>query len=456
MPPRPTLLCRLAAALGAPGGPRRGERLLVAVSGGPDSTALLAALTELAPERGLLLTAGHVDHGLRGAESAAERADVETLAHRLGVPVVTRAIRLAPGPGLEARARQARYQALAAIADDVGATRIVTGHTEDDQVETVLLRLLRGTGRRGLGGIRPTRGRLLRPLLRATRADVRRFLADRDLPFALDRTNADLRHARNRVRRLVLPLLAAEFNPRIRPALARLADRLRDEDDLLAAISAARAAAHLDGEALRVDVAGEPPALARRIVRVWLERAGGGAPSALHVERVCRLAAGDEDGAVAVPGPARVLREGGSLVRRSGRQASPLPFRFPIGPGQEVAHPAGAWRLVLVEARGRRAGEERPTDSGRALFDADALPPGLMVRAPERGDRIRLLAGGTRKLQDVLVDAKVPREQRPAVALLVAGTDILWVAGLARGRAAPLTPSTRHVVEAVLQRSARA
>jgi tRNA(Ile)-lysidine synthase len=453
--PRPPLLRKLAAALDAPGGPGRGEHLLVAVSGGPDSTALLAALVERAPARGLRLTAGHVDHGLRGAESAADRAGVDALGARLGVPVVTRAVRLAPGPGLEARARQARYRALGAIVDEVGASRIVTAHTEDDQVETLLLRLLRGAGRRGLGGMRPHRGRLLRPLLRATRTDVRWFLADRGLPSAIDRTNADLRHARNRVRRLLIPFLAAEFNPRLRPALAGLADRLRDEDDLLATLAAARAQTYLDGEALRIDVMHEPVALARRIVRCWLERKGQGAASALQVERVCRLAAGTEGGAVAIPGPARVVREGGRLVRRPGRQAVPVSFCLPIGPGQAVMHPEGSWRLQLTEARRRAPGEERPPGPARAFFDADALPGDLVVRPPARGDRIRLLAGGSRKLQDVLVDAKVPREQRSTVPVLAAGENILWVAGLARGRAAPLRDGTQRIVEAVLERFAK-
>src|SRR4029077_4500703 len=114
-------------------------------------------------------------------------------------------------------------------------TRIVTGHTRDDQVETLLLRLLRGTGRRGLGGMRAVRGRLFRPLLAATRADVRRFLAERELSYAVDRSNADLRHARNPLRRLLVPFLTSEFNPHLGAALADLARRLGDEDDLLAA-----------------------------------------------------------------------------------------------------------------------------------------------------------------------------------------------------------------------------
>src|SRR5581483_6673455 len=149
---------------------------------------LAAALAELAPERALRLTAAHVDHGLRGAESAADRERAARLARALGVPFCWRPAAVAPGPGVEARARRARYAALEALAREAGAARIVTGHTRDDQVETVLLRLLRGAGRGGLAGMRACRGRLWRPLLAVTRADVRRFLAERGLDFAVDRS----------------------------------------------------------------------------------------------------------------------------------------------------------------------------------------------------------------------------------------------------------------------------
>jgi len=448
----PVLVRRLAAALATPDGPAAGEHLLVAVSGGPDSTALLVALAELAPARGLRLTAAHVDHGLRGAEGVAEADQVAALATRLGVLFVRRAAPVPAGPDLEARARRTRYQALARLAGEVGARRIVTGHTQDDQVETLLLRLLRGAGRRGLGAMRPARGRLLRPLLATTRADVRRFLAERGLGFAVDRTNADLRHARNRVRRLLVPLLRAEFNPRLGPALAGLAERLRDEDDFLAAAAAGRARELVVGDYLRTAVAEEPPALARRIVQGWLERGARRGVGAVHVARVLGLAAGRARGAVAVPGPARVVREGDVLVRRLGRAAVEASFAFEIGPGRTVAHPAGGWRIAFSPPRARGAGEARPTGAAHALFDANALPGGLVLRSPARGDRVRLLAGGTRKLQDILVDAKVPRETRALLPVLAAGPEILWVPGLARGAAAPVGPTTTRIVEAVFER----
>ncbi len=449
---RSRLRAALGAALDAPGAPGRGEHVLVAVSGGPDSTALLAGLAELAGGGRLRLTVAHLDHGLRGEEGRGEAAAVTTLAAALGVPCHTHTLALEAGPDLEARARLARYRALAALATEVGATRIATAHTQDDQAETLLLRLLRGAGRRGLGAMRPVRGRLWRPLLAISRADVRRFLAERGLPFAVDRTNADLARTRNRVRRLLVPFLTAEFNPRLGPALAALATRLRDEDDFLAAAAAARAAALRTAEGLAVGVAAEPPALGRRIVRAWLEDGARRGVTAAHVERVLELAAGRARGAVAVPGPARVVREGGVIVRRPGREARAARFALPIAPGGAVEHPAGSWRVRLSAPRPRRRGERRPPDPGHALFDAERLPADLVVRSPAAGDRLRLLSGGTRKLQDVLVDAKVPRERRPTVPVLAAGDEILWVGGLARGALAPVGPSTRRVCEALLER----
>jgi tRNA(Ile)-lysidine synthase len=446
------LVRALRAALEAPGAPASGAHVLVAASGGPDSTALLAALCAVAPAHGLRVTAGHVNHGLRDADSDADAAAVAALAASLGIPCVTASAPVERGGNLEERARIARRRALGALARAAGADVVALAHTEDDQVETVLLRLLRGAGRGGLGGMWPRRGRLWRPFLGVTRTDVRRYLANEELPFRIDRTNADLRHARNRLRRLVIPLLARETNPRLGPAIAALATRLRDEDALLDALATERAAVHRRGERLAIDVAGEPPALARRIVRGWLGTRGVPTVAAREIERILALARGTAAGHVGVRGPARIVREKGSLVCRRGRQAAAPPFHHQVSGAcaqeVEIDGPGGAWRLSVAPPRA--AGRDDATDlsARRVRFDADALALPLAVRPVARGDRIGVPGVGTRKLQDVLVDAKVPRERRGLVPV-VADADgaVVWVPGLVRSGTARLTAATTRVLE---------
>ena len=449
------VLRAVADALAAPPAVAAGEHLLVAVSGGPDSTALLLAIAALAPAHGWQVTVAHVDHGLRGPEGIADRATVARLAAELGLPLVERRLALARGTGLEVRARRARLRALVAMAAESGASLIAFGHTADDQAETVLLRLLRGAGRGGLAGMRRARGRLLRPLLGATRADVRRFLTECGAPFAVDRSNADLRHARNRVRRLVLPLLAAEFNPRLARNLAALGARLRDEDDLLAALAAERERALVDAGGLRVMVGSEPPALGRRIVRRWLEAGASAGVSAEQVERVLALARGTQGGVVALPGASRVLREGDLLVRRRGRAPTRRPFCVAIAPGGSAADAAGEWLVTLSPPIPAASGCGLPGDPCEAAFDAELLGTSLLLRSRRPGDRLHLPGVGTRKLQDVLVDARVPREARDALPLLEAGGEIVWVPGVARAAGALVGPQTRLIVRGVLERTGR-
>jgi len=422
--------------------------VLVAVSGGPDSTALLAALARLAPARALRVTAGHVDHGLRGHESDADRTAVEALAAALGIACVVASAPVGQGGNLEARARDARRGALAELAQRTGASVIALAHTEDDQVETVLLQLLRGAGRRGLGGMSPRRGRLWRPLLGVSRADVRRYLGEQGLPFRIDRSNADLRHARNRLRRLVVPLLTRELNPRLGPAMAALAARLRDEDALLDELAAGRATAHRRGDALAASVASEPPALARRIVRAWLAEVGAGAVSAREVERTLALARGAAPGNVAVRGPARIVRERDLLLRRPGRRAIAARFHHEVRGACSIDGPDGAWRLSVSAPRRRSGDDALGLSARRARFDADALALPLAVRTVARGDRIGVPGVGTRKLQDVFVDAKIPRERRSAVPVVTDALGaVVWVPGVVRGGIARLTGATTQVLE---------
>jgi len=442
----PVVLRRVAGFVGGTPGIPSGSHVLVACSGGPDSTALAAALAELTATCGLRLTLVHLRHGLRSAsDERDDEAVVRSLADDLGVDVRVETLAIAPGPNLEARARTARRRALDSAAAALRATHIALGHTLDDQAETVLLRLLRGGGRRGLAGMRAHDGMIVRPLLTARRADVRWYLAARRLRASLDRSNADLRHTRNRVRRLLLPMLAAEFNPRVAEALAALAARFRDEDDFLDELAADELGRLRQDDGLRCEVAHLPRALARRVVRGWLATHGLAAPNAVHVERV-RRAAARTPGTIALPGPRRVLREGNLLRCRPGSRAGGTEdVRLPLAPGETVRGPT--WSLEVSAPRRWEAGESPLRGADGALLDAEALPGPLAVRGRRRGDRVRVPNVGTRKLHDVLVDRKVPRERRAALPVLVAGDVVVWVPGVVRSTVARAVATTRWVLE---------
>ncbi|HEX7124856.1 MAG TPA: tRNA lysidine(34) synthetase TilS [Thermodesulfobacteriota bacterium] len=338
-----------------------GERCLVAVSGGADSVALLDLLALLAPRLGVDLVVGHVDHGLRGAEGRKAAALVERLAAERGLPY--REARLpAPAPGApmpgEAALRRARYAALARLARETGCGVVAVAHSRDDQAETVLLRLLRGTGLRGLGGMAPSRSlpdpdggpplRLVRPLLDVPRADLAARVAERGLPIHPDPTNADRRWLRNALRLDLLPPLRRRVNARLDEALAATAAIARDEEAVLAGLAEGaydRVLLDAGPAAVRLSASGLaalPVALQRRVLRLAGSRAApeAPAPSFAQVEAARRLVAGRRaagrgrsvGGPVRWPGRVAVSLERGALEvagrvpERTGR-ARPRPDR---------------------------------------------------------------------------------------------------------------------------------
>lgn len=429
----------------------RGDRVVAAVSGGPDSTALLLALAELVGEWEIEVIAAHLDHGLRGAESARDREAAGRLAALVGVPFRAETLpagRLADVPGgVEQTARRARYEFLRRVAAETGARRIATGHTRDDQAETVLLRLLRGSRVAGLAGIRPVRGDgVVRPLIDVTREEVRAFLARRGVPAMTDSSNADDRFTRNRIRRDLLPVLRG-FNPRIVAHLAALAETCAGQPGGEDALALALLRAHGDAEGgLPVALLGDLPVEARRVlVRVWLGQVRGHLRriATAHLDALARC--GPSGRTVELPGGERVVNAHGVLrfARPEGPPAFPPALLLP---GQRVQL-GRRWQIEASAVERLAAAPDMPTSLWQAVFDADHLRMPVTVRRWRPGDRMRPLGmRGHRKLSDIFIDGKVPRAARHAVPIVEAGGEIVWVPGLIRSDVAKVAPGTSCVL----------
>jgi tRNA(Ile)-lysidine synthase len=429
-----------------------GDRVLVAVSGGPDSMALLHALWELRERLGLTLEVVTVDHGLR-AEARAEGELVRDRAAALelpwhGVRVDVAAARQGRA-SLQDGARRARLAALAALATSLGAQRVALGHQADDQAETILFRVVRGTGLAGLTGIPPCRGPFIRPLLDVSRAQVLAYLRQRSIPFVEDPSNADARYTRARLRHRVMPLLAQE-NPRIREALLSLAAAARAVMPAPAGATEATAPRARAGGAGPGATPAEPGALGelyvgRRAAGVIarLQAAGAGTrvvdvAGGLSVEVAygeLRVRAADSRGGDSRGGDSRGAALRGGDVARA---VAPVAV---VGPG----------RYALPGAEGTLwVGPDAPQESPAFTFDADALAWPLSLRTRRPGDRMRPRGGrGSRKLSDLLIDAKVPRAARARLPVLTTADDIvLFVPGLRPaewGRPGPGTTRLLHV-----------
>ncbi|MFI5397212.1 MAG: tRNA lysidine(34) synthetase TilS [Candidatus Binatia bacterium] len=435
-----------------------GDRVLVAVSGGPDSVALLGALVTLAEEFRISLCAAHLNHGLRGAESVRDQACAEEVAERLGVPcVVGVADALHRGSNVEARARQQRYAFLSRAAGEQRCTKIATGHTMDDQAETMLMRLLRGTGSDGLAGILAVReGSIIRPLIECSRAEVLAFVRAHELSCCADSSNHDLRFFRNRIRHQVMPLLES-ISPMAKRNLAAAGEILGDEAAFLREHDARLLAVALapDGSLAVSALVGAAAPLRARLVRAWLRERRGDllGLSGAHFRAIVNLAHGPRpNGRVRLPGGQWVVREYGCLRYPGGEEPSPVETERLLVPGSAVYLQSG-WRIrAEMESFGRDW--RRPADLFEAVADAAAVAVPLVVRTARPGDRIQPLGmRGHRKLQDALVDRKLPLKARRSCPVVELNGEIFWVPGIVRSNHALVTSDTRSALRLIAQKT---
>ncbi|MEM4408446.1 MAG: tRNA lysidine(34) synthetase TilS [Candidatus Caldarchaeum sp.] len=421
---------------------RRGDSVVVAVSGGADSVALLLLLSELT-HYGLRLTVAHFNHGLRGEEAERDERFVEMLAARLGLPFELGrgdAARFAVEEGLtlEEAARELRYRFLRGLKNSLPADRIATAHTLDDNAETVIMRLIRGSGYRGLGGIPPVSegGSLIRPLIDAPREMVLGYLEERGEAWVTDSTNLLPVYLRNRVRLELIPLLLG-YNPGLRDALARSARLMRDVADFMEQAAREQMEDVFPPETHGVLGAGLVglvrsclnlhPALRREVLRGAIGRVKGGTRGiyARHVEAVDGLLAGERaSGEVALPSELTVAKGYGL---------------FAIAPAAELErsfyyeiHAPGVWSFPEVECevfceRTSRFSEDpyAPTfERGRVGFP-------ITVRSFSPGMRFHPLGMvGEKKLKSFFIDEKVPRFLRRRVPVFMSQGEVLWVGGM--------------------------
>ena len=457
-----------------------GTRVVAAVSGGSDSVALFHLLRELSASGDLDLAGlAHLNHRIRGAEAdedalfcrqLAEAEKLQAFVEDADVPAEAQR----SGVSIEVAGRQARQRFFLAALPRLGADRVAVAHTRDDQAETVLLRLTRGAGATGLAGIAPRRDHLIRPVLELTRDELRQFLRERGETWRDDPTNDDRSIPRNLVRHEVLPRLR-QINARVDDALARTAEILRLEADFLGTLANEAAARCVRTDAgdgtVRVNAAWLselPTALSRRVALMALETANPGRSYGLEdAQSVCDVAEGHSGG---IPSGVRMERSGAEVVLVNRATAtSPAPAK--VNPGDGVVYtldldvpgsvraPQGGWTLSAEGPMSTVASREAPADKAGSsvssvVVDAGTLRGGLIVRPRRPGDRLHPLgAPGRKKVQDVFVDRKVPRDERDNVPIVTDKMgEIVWVAGQVLAEPFRVTPLTTTVVVLTLRR----
>ena len=405
-----------------------GSRVLCAVSGGADSVCLLDLVRSLGDVE---CACAHYDHGLR-PDSAADAAFTARLSEDWGVPFYTErgdvaALAREKGLSLETAARQARYAFLYRTAAAWGADRIATAHTMNDNAETVLFRMARGTGLRGLTGIPTERGLLVRPLLGATRQQIEAYLRQREIPWAEDATNAADDAARNRVRHHVLPALE-QVHPGALENMDRMIRSLREDEEYLTERAAEWLAKQGD-EISAAELEALPRSISVRALRLWL----GGDLSAERIDAVLRLCNASPSAVAELPGR-RIWRRGGKLTLKPPEE-KPLPEREII-PGQWLALPEAGLELECLTCA---PGEEIQTSFKIFSFSSANICGKLTVASRLQGEKIVLLGRkGTRSVKKLMTEARIPRAERASVPVIRDEAGILAIYGLGQSsRAAP-------------------
>ena len=442
----------------------QGDRIVVGVSGGPDSIALLHSLVALRDEWAFTLTVGHLNHGLR-KDSAGQEADfVKRVAEDLGLPYKTdkqdvKRFCREYGRSLEEGAREVRYRFFGAVAQEVGARRVALGHQADDNAESIMMHLLRGTGPKGLTGIPPVRdGWIIRPLIDVSRKTIIRFLRENGLSYVEDASNRDPRYLRNRIRHELFPMLHASYGFQAVPVLTRLAETLREEEAFWdRQVAGAFRQALVGKDATRIVLSIEhlkalPPALLRRSIRYAVGELKGDVRGLeqKHVALVSQfLSRPYPVGRLNLPRGMIVSCDGNEMTFSLGDQAGIGDFAYQIrGPGRTVIEELGLGIDASICTAEEVTHRLKSFPPSVACFDAQAVSFPLTVRNVRPGDRfIPLGMAGSQKVKDFFINKKVPWPERRRTPLVWSGGMLIWVAGHRIHDAAKVKTNTRRILK---------
>ena len=456
---------------------QNGDALLVAVSGGADSVALVDILRALAPKFSLRLAIAHLNHCLRQNESDRDEAFVADLAQQFELPFHVgrqdvRRFQEQHRLSLEEAARRVRYGFYEAVATKYGYGKTALGHHGDDNAELVLMNLLRGSGPLGLSGIPPVRdNKIVRPLINLRRSEIIDYVETKNLEYVTDSSNRDIKYHRNKIRERLIPELKSEYNPKLIDSLNRLTAILSDEEqwieDLIQPLYQ-RAIIFKEKNTLElsiIELNQQPIAVRRRIIRKAIRSVKGNLRriAFAHVASVCQLTQmGSANGVLDLPDRIRIQREsnvlriskkGISLRHLDGASflAATPDYDYPLTrPGKIYIEEAGA-HISFIEIPNSPSLDLQPSGHQVVFFDMDKVRFPLVIRNFRPGDRFRPLgSSGKQKLKKFFIDHKVSRVERARCPIVLSRDKIIWVAGHRLDHAVRIGPRTQRILKAEL------
>ena len=431
-----------------------GDRVIVALSGGADSVCLLVVLNEMKKEFDLILKAVHVHHGLRGEEADRDRDYSEEISKKLGVEFTCVHVDAASyakehGMSVEEAGRHLRYRIFEEERKQFEGTKIAVAHHGDDQAETILYHLFRGTGLKGLGGIRPVRGNIVRPLLCIGREEILAYLSEKGISYCEDSTNNGTEYARNRIRKVILPQIKEQLNKKAGTNIIHAGEM------------AAKADAYLEKQAKRVmknhgiykykedgsvyqcgiDVQSlikEDDIIRSYVIRLMIQSFHQSMKdiTMIHVESAAALIFGSGGRRVDLPLGLTAVRTGTDLWIKKKK------IKDPVDKHQENCLPD-----VNFSVFSYKKGMEIPKNGYTKWFDYDKIKCALSVRYRETGDYMMLAGGGRKTIKSYFIDAKVPKEERGKIPLIAEGSHVLWVIGYRISEYYKITDDTHTVIQ---------